>query len=187
MTPQEIAADRTALLVIDMQVDFGAADGAMARQGADITAAQSALEQAEQLVAAARQAGVPVIFVRLLNGAQDLCAEGTHGAEFIGPKPAPGEAVISKSRFSAFAGTGLGEQLHARGINTVVLAGLTTECCVASSAWHAFEQDFRVFIATDACAAYEDGLHAHALCALELSGAVLAETADFRAIWEKFR
>jgi nicotinamidase-related amidase len=154
------------------------------------------------LVAAARAAGVPVVFVRLVTNpaaesqvireararheedGPDFCLEGTRGAEFIGPQPLPGEAVISKTRYSAFAHTGLAEQLHANGVDTLVLAGLTTECCVASSAWDAFERDFHVFLAADACAAYEDHLHHHALEALALSGAVVADTPEFTSLWK---
>jgi nicotinamidase-related amidase len=66
-----------------------------------------------------------------------------------------------------------------------VLAGLTTECCVASSAWDGFEHDFHVFIAEDACAAYEPGLHSHALKALALSGAAVASAQEFAENWKK--
>jgi nicotinamidase-related amidase len=145
---------------------------------------------------------VPVVFVRLIakpgteskvareasqrhGDEAPLCVEGTPGAAFFGPQPKPGETVISKSRFSAFAGTGLADQLHAQGIDTLVLAGLTTECCVAATAWSGFEQDFHVFIAADACAAYEEDLHFSTLEALQLSGAMLGETAEFAQAWKK--
>jgi len=203
MKPDWIAPKRTALLVIDCQVDFGAADGEMAKRGADMTAPQAALRKAEELVDAARAAGVTVMFVRLVSnpGAEsrviheararqgeqgpDLCVEGSHGADFIGPQPLSGETVISKHRYSAFARTGLADRLHSMGLDTVVLAGLTTECCVASSAWDGFEWDFHVFIAADACAAYEKDLHDQALKALALSGAIVVPTAEFVTSWEK--
>jgi len=202
MSPDWIAPNRTALLVIDMQVDFGSPDGVLALQGADVGPAQIALARAQELAAAARAAKVPVVFVRLLthpggenriiaeekarkdDDGPDLCVEGTRGADFIGPQPQPGETVISKTRYSAFAHTGLGEQLHAQGIDTLVLAGLTTECCVASSAWDAFERDFHVFIAADACAAYDQALHEGSLQALGLSGAVVASVHDFADGWK---
>ena len=57
--------------------------------------------------------------------------------------------------------------------------------CVASSAWDGFEQDFHIFIAADACAAYEEELHRGALKALEMSGATLARSADLAAAWNK--
>jgi ureidoacrylate peracid hydrolase len=203
MTPDWIAPERTALLLIDCQVDFGAPDGAMAQRGKDVMAAQAAMERADALADAARAAAVPVVFVRLLthSGGEsrvareararrgddepDLCVEGTRGADFIGPQPQAGETIISKTRFSAFAHTRLGDQLHARHVDTLVLAGLTTECCVASSAWEAFERDFHVLIAADACAAYEESLHRHALKALEMSGATVTAVADLAAAWKK--
>jgi len=113
----------------------------------------------------------------------DLCVEGSRGADFIGPQPQHGEAIFSKTHFSAFARTGLADQLHAQGVDTLVLAGLTTECCVQSSAWDAFERDFHIFIAEDACAAYEEALHRHALKALQLSAAIVVPVAAMAAAW----
>lgn len=198
-----IAPGRTALLLIDCQRDFGAPDGEMARRGSDMTAPQAALRNAGILVDAARAAGVAVIFVRLITNpaaesdvirearsrqgeeGPDLCVEGSRGADFIGPQPLPGELVITKKRYSAFVHTGLAGMLHARGVDTLVLAGLTTECCVASSAWDGFEQDFHVFIAEDACAAYDDSLHRHTVRALKLSGARIVAAAELAPLWAK--
>src|ERR1700744_2725389 len=67
LQPEWIAPHRTALLIIDMQVDFGSPDGEMARRGADVSACQAAVEKAEILAEAARAAGVPVVFARLLT------------------------------------------------------------------------------------------------------------------------
>ena len=202
MKPDWIAPHRTAVVVIDCQVDFGAADGEMARRGADMTAPQAALVKARDLVNAARAAGTQVVFVRLITNSAaesyvireararhgedgpDCCVEGTPGADFIGLQPLAGESIISKKRYSAFVHTGLAGQLHAQGIDTLVLAGLTTECCVAASAWDGFEQDFHVFIAADACAAYEQDLHSHALKALSASGAIVANTEEFLHLWK---
>ena len=203
MKPDWIAPNRTAVIVIDCQVDFGASDGKMARRGTDMTAPQAALAKAVGLVDAARNAGVTIVFVRLLahpggenriareakarrqDDAPDLCVEGTPGADFIGPPPQAGDIIVSKTHFSAFARTGLADQLHALGVDTLVLAGLTTECCVASSAWDGFEHDFHILIAEDACAAYEPELHSHALKALALSGATVAAVQEFAENWKK--
>ena len=131
-----IAPERTALLVIDCQVDFGAPDGEMARRGCDMAAPQAALAKAQVLVDAARAAGTTVVFVRLITNAAaesavirearvrqgddgpDLCVEGSHGADFVGPQPLATETVISKKRYSVFVHTGLAGQLHAQGIDT---------------------------------------------------------------------
>lgn len=201
LAPEWLAPSRTALLLIDLQADFGAPGGQMALRGMDMTAPQAAVAKAGELAHAARIARAPLVFVRLLthpggetpilreakarrgDDTPDLCREGTAGAAFIGPQPRNDEMVISKTRYSAFAHTGLAERLKALGLDTLILAGLTTECCVAASAWHAFEQDFHVFVAADACAAYDAALHQNALKALELSGATVATTADYVRAW----
>ena len=200
MKPEWIAPARTALLLIDFQVDFGAPEGVMARQGADIAAAQAASTRAMALTDAARDAKVEVVFVRLLTRSGDnkilrearqrreenwpeLCVEGSRGADFIGPQPRPGETVISKTRFSAFAGTALADHLRAHGVDTVVLAGLTTECCVQSSAWDGLERDFHLFLAADACAAYEPELHRHTLRTLASNGVIVEDTGIFATLW----
>ncbi len=180
---------QTALLLIDFQADFGSPDGAMASRGMDMRAPQAALKQAVALTEAARAAGVKVVFVRLLTrpgdeSGQGLCVEGTRGAAFIGPQPQAGEAIITKSRFSGFASTSLAEDLGRWGVRTVILAGLTTECCVAATAWAAFEKGLSVQIAADACAAYEEELHRVSLKALAGSGATVDQTAQFVAAWK---
>jgi ureidoacrylate peracid hydrolase len=198
-----IAPSRTALLLVDCQVDFASPDGLMARQGYDVTPAQAALGNAALLADAARKAGVPCLFARLVTRPGDetpvlrewksrrghdedslLCREGSKGAEFVGVTPLPGEAVFSKSRYNAFAGTGLDAHLKALKRDTLVIAGLTTECCVDSTARDAFERDYHVIIASDAVAAYEPDLHQGALKALELNCAMLAATANILSAWK---
>src|SRR5581483_4253208 len=183
-----VAPARTALVLVDMQVDFAADDGAMGKAGHDLKPAQAAVVKAEQLATAARAAGVALVFVRLITRPGEesetlreyqrrrgtehdtpLCVEGSHGAEFVGPRPQSGDYVVSKSRYSPFTGTRLEESLRAMGRDTLVIAGLTTECCIDATARDAFERDFHVFIAADAVAAYEPDLHKVALKALELN------------------
>jgi nicotinamidase-related amidase len=197
-----LAPRRTALLLVDCQVDFALPTGLMARQGNDVTEALVALSNAELLTEAARRAGVPCLFARLITRpAQQtatvlewklrrghdkdplLCREGSDGADFAGPRPCTGEAVFSKERYNAFAGTGLDARLRALGRDTLVIAGLTTECCVDSTARDAFERDYHVFIASDAVAAYQSELHRGALEALELNCAMLAASAEIIAAW----
>ncbi len=198
-----IAPSRTALLLVDCQVDFASPEGIMAQQGYDMTAPMAAIRNAAALADAARKAGVACLFARLVTRPGDetpvlkewksrrgqgddplLCREGSKGAEFIGVAPLGGEAVFSKSRYNAFAGTGLDAHLKALKRDTLVIAGLTTECCVDSTARDAFERDYHVFIASDAVAAYEPDLHQGALKALELNCALLATGADIQAAWK---
>jgi len=199
-----IAPGRTAVLVIDMQVDFASPDGVL---GAfiDMGVVQPALAAAETLVAQARAAGVPVVFVglsttpetdsaawnerlRRRGGDPDvdaaLCRAGQVGSEFYGPKPAPGELVVHKTRYSGFVGTDLDMQLTKMGVDTLVVAGLTTECCVDSTVRDAFDLDYHVFVAADACAAYEADIHAASLKVMELNSAILTDTAAIADAWK---
>ena len=199
-----IAPERTALLIVDMQVDFASPDGAAGRWGLDLTTVPAALTAAERLAEAARAAEIPVVFAGLFTtpetdssawnermrrrgGDPDvdaaLCRTGEPGSAFVGPQPAPGELVVRKTRYSAFWNTELDARLKAMGVDTLVLAGLTTECCVDGTARDAFNLDYHVFVAADACAAYEPDLHAGALKMLDLNTAILTDSASVAAAW----
>jgi ureidoacrylate peracid hydrolase len=65
--------------------------------------------------------------------------------------PAPGDVVVPKQRWSAFHQTNLDLQLRARGIDTIVIAGGSTDVGVASTAFSARDLDYGVVIVKDAC------------------------------------
>jgi nicotinamidase-related amidase len=199
-----IAPSRTALVIIDMQVDFAAPEGVIGRMGVDMSGLAPALAAAERLAGAARAAGTPVVFVGLFTSPDtdspawrermarrggdpdvesDLCRAGQAGSDFYGPKPLDGELVIEKSRYSAFVGTDLERRLRARGVDTLVLCGLTTECCVDCTARDAFHADFHVFVAADACGAYEADVHEAALKIMGLNFAILTDTDAVADAW----
>jgi nicotinamidase-related amidase len=69
-------------------------------------------------------------------------------------KPLPGEPVIKKNVNSAFIGTNLKEQLDARHIKTVVLAGLITQHCVSTTARMAGNLGYHTYVVSDAVAAF---------------------------------
>ncbi|MEM5516359.1 cysteine hydrolase [Henriciella sp. AS95] len=198
-----VAPARTAVIVIDIQVDFASAEGVLGKAGVDMSITEPAVAAASQLVEDAREAGVPVIFVglqtdaatdspvwgewrRRKNGVDEgggICRSGTPGADFFGPKPEPGETVVPKLRYSGFFGTSLDAILRARQIDTLVVCGLTTECCVDCTVRDAFHLDYFVYVPTDACAAYDEQIHIGALNSLELNCATLVTTADLRSAW----
>ena len=197
-----VAPARTALLIVDMQVDFASPDGVLGRAGVDLSAMPAALASAGQLAEAARAAGTPVVFAGLQTrqetdsaawnewmrrrgeaGGEPLCRAGQPGAAFYGPQPVDGERVIGKPRYSAFFGTDLDAVLETMGVDTLVIAGVTTECCVDCTARDAFHLDYHVFIPADACAAYEADLHEGALKALGLNCAIVVDTEALLAAW----
>ena len=70
-------------------------------------------------------------------------------------KPLPGEPLLQKRENSAFIGTDLEERLRAANQSTVVLAGLTTEHCVSTTARMAANLGFSTIVVSDATAAFD--------------------------------
>ena len=78
--------------------------------------------------------------------------QGTWEGEVIDElQPEPGDYVIPKHRWSAFYQTHLELSLRTRGIDTIVLAGGSTEIGIASTAYSARDMDFNLVIVRDAC------------------------------------
>jgi nicotinamidase-related amidase len=191
------------LLVIDVQVDFVAPDGAMGRAGTDLSASVPALARIERVIAAARVSCVTPVFVRVVTRPETdtaalkllmqrrgtpesdvaICRADTPGADYYRIRPLPGEIEIRKTLFSSFVGTTLDEQLRARAIDTLVVVGFTTECCVDCTVRDAFHRDYNVFIATDGCAAYSRELHEGTLNSLALNCALLVESEAVVQAW----
>jgi hypothetical protein len=140
-------------------------DGA---RGVDAWTARHWLSKAAQVDGWARP---PVqVFVRLTRAKAEVRAKqrrarpgsvrgGHTRRNFIGPSLCRGPIYCFKTRFSALP-VPAGGAAACPGVDTLVLAA-DHQCCVASSAWDA-SSDFHVFIAEDACAAYEEALHDYA-------------------------
>jgi nicotinamidase-related amidase len=101
--------------------------------------------------------------------------------------PAPDELVMVKRHYSGFQGTDLAERLRAAGVTWVVVIGLTTECCIDSTARDAFQLDFPVVLAADAMAAYVLALHDNALQVLAINAAEVTSTDELMAAWRAAR
>ena len=198
-----IAPARTALAVIDIQGDFAAPDGAMGHVGCDLSEVEAVIDRAERLIAAARAAGATVMFARVVTtpetdapnltafyrrkgygeDAAGICRAGTPGADYYRVAPQSGDIEVEKLLFSSFVGTDLEAQLRARNVDTLVVLGLTTDCCVDCTARDAFHRGFHVFVVQDACSAYGEALHRAALSGLEKNVALLTTTDEVERAW----
>jgi nicotinamidase-related amidase len=141
--------ERSALIVIDMQIGF---DDAMwgVRNNPDAEACVALLIDAWRIAAAA------VLHVHHCSVDLTGCFRpGSHGIE---PKaqamPRAGELVYHKRVNSSFIGTSLEADLRERGINTLVMVGLTTNHCVSSSARMAGNLGFDTYVVSDATATF---------------------------------
>jgi nicotinamidase-related amidase len=169
----------TALIVVDVQNDFCAPTGSLASLGFDIGAVQQVIPRLQHLTRAAREAGMPVIFIRTLHDATTdspqwlgrigqgpgtertglTCRTGSWGSEFYEIHPAPGDVVVTKHRFSAFVGTNLDIILRTRGVESLLFTGVTTETCVESSLRDGLFHEYYVSLVEDCAASYRPEAH----------------------------
>jgi maleamate amidohydrolase len=73
------------------------------------------------------------------------------GAWASGIEPAEGEVVITKQYPSAFFGSGLAEKLNERGVDTLIITGVTTSGCVRATCVDAMSYGFIPIVVADAC------------------------------------
>jgi nicotinamidase-related amidase len=112
-----------------------------------------------------------------------ICRAGTPGAAYYRVAPRSGDIEIEKPLFSSFVGTDLDDRLKARGIDTLVLTGLTTDCCVDCTARDAFHRNYSCFIVGDACSAYGEDVHAAAMLGLTKNVALAVTAQEVEAAW----
>ena len=114
-------------------------------------------EVAAKLLAAWRGSGRPVVHVRHLSEEPNSpLRPGQPGSDLKAVvRPAAGEPVVEKSVNSAFIGTDLEERLRENGTRTVVVAGLTTDHCVSTTARMAGNLGFETYVVSDATATFD--------------------------------
>ncbi len=172
----------TAVVVVDVQHDFCAPDGAFARGGFDISSARRILPPLAALLQSARASGVKPIYLRFVeDAAGHVISEAYDRQRYragnaprycvdeqgkaIVPEVAPqtGEAVIDKVRASGFFNTALDTILRCGGIRTIVLTGMATDSCVLATAIDATARDYYVVLAVDCLASFSAERHDAAL------------------------
>jgi nicotinamidase/pyrazinamidase len=170
-----------ALLVIDVLADFDHEDsGALLASFRERSAAMSSA------LAAAHEAGVPVIYVnddrdRWDSDAPALAREAMNGpgGDVIRPLlPQDGDHVLLKHRYSAFDHTALEVLLEAESIRRVLLVGSATEGCVVQTALDARELGLKATILSDACATTNTELEELALRYAEDVGGIQVHGLD---------
>ncbi|MDH0647142.1 isochorismatase family protein [Pseudomonas sp. GD03858] len=136
-----------ALLLVDVQCAF--------MEGAEAVPGHLALQVSiARLLARARQAGVPVIFLQ--NDGAPGSPDAPHSAGWPLYFPAaPGEHVLFKTEDDGFVETGLQALLQVLGVRRLALCGLLSEMCLAATARAALQRGFEVLLPHDAHATYD--------------------------------
>lgn len=138
---------RTALLVIDLQMEFTRrTEAGLPRSNPEAEA------RVAEVLALFRARGLPVIHVHHddPNPASGFRLAIPGGQVMPCAEPLPGEAVVVKHGSSAFIGTGLEDQLRASGITRLVVIGAAVNYCVASTVRMAADLGFKVQLLQDA-------------------------------------
>ncbi len=202
MGTMELTRQKTALIVVDMQNSFCADDGGCGKPGLPIQNLQKAIDPCVRLVAAARAAEVPVIFTRymyrpdyadggvmikhLLPELKDVKAlqAGTWDIEIV-PEltPVDGDFIVDKNRPSSFYATNLETMLSGLDAESLVVCGVTTNCCVESTVRDASHRDYKTFVVQDAVAELDDERHEVALRSMDMLFADLTTVNDVKVAW----
>lgn len=127
--------------------------------------AEAAIEAMRSVFAMAHDAGVPVVVTRVLHDPAGIdggvfyrkvpalkwfAADSPFSAYITGLAPIAGDLEIVKQYPSAFAGTSLAATLHALGVDTVLIIGLTTSGCIRATATDALQNGFIPIVVREA-------------------------------------
>ncbi len=109
------------------------------------------------LIAAARENGVEVIYVRHDDGAGAELTKGTSGFEIYEAfAPLQGEKIFDKTVNSSFKGTGLLEYLKKKNVQTVAVVGLQTDYCIDATIKSGFEHSFKMIVPENANSTFDN-------------------------------
>ena len=160
----------SAVVVIDMANDFVYPGGVIADAGGPDyqNRAQQLIDPLARLVAAARQAGITVIYATDAHTPSDWelrkwpphAMAGTWNAEIVpGLTPQPGDLVLGKQTYSPFLNPEFERVLKERGITQIYITGLHTDCCARHTSGDAFQRGYELVWVSDALQAFTEETH----------------------------
>jgi nicotinamidase-related amidase len=141
----------TALIVVDLQKGIVSGDF--------IHPIGGIVDRTRKLIDAFRANNLPIVLVNVAGRAPGRTEQGPRSSMLLAENwtdllrelnRQPGDIVVTKRSWGAFATTDLEQQLHARGVTQVVVTGVATSVGVEATARQAYEQGFNVTLAIDA-------------------------------------
>jgi nicotinamidase-related amidase len=207
----EMDPQTTALVIIDMQRDFLYPGGFGSLLGNDVSLLASTIAPLQAVLGAARATGMTVIHTReghrpdladappaklarghLSCGIGDagpfgrILVRGEHGHDIIDElAPIEGEPILDKPGKGAFYATDLELLLRNRGIERLIVTGVTTEVCVHTTVREANDRGFECLVLSDCVGSYFPEFHEVGLKMIAAQGGIFGWVAPSAALLEQ--
>lgn len=200
-SPVVPSTHQAALLIVDMQNAFCHPDGFFTRYADDKRACQRVVQPCANAIAAARSAGVPVLYAVKVSLTPDIATTSFHNASRHGQglmladswdsaivdelRPEAGELVVEKLAYSAFFGSALDAALQRLDIRQLVIVGVTTSICVESTARDAMQRGLNTYVVRDATAEWDSSRHERSIEQLGYAFARIVTVVDLEQVWRR--